>query len=85
MNGTFNLNELIHQMSMRKQWHEQEAAKAKAVIMQLEQRLEETYEKLARHQGAAGALAESLQVIQKMLEQPSNPNPMRDPLAHSDQ
>lgn len=82
MNGTFNLNEFVQGTTMRKQWHEQEAAKAKAVIMQLEQRLEETYEKLARHQGAAGALAESLQAVQKSL---GGGNPMQDPLAHSDQ
>lgn len=83
MNGTFNLNQFVQETTMRQQWHQQEAAKAKAGILQLEQQLEGLYEARARHEGAAGGLAESLKAIQNLLGQPGNP--IADPLAASDQ
>jgi len=83
VNGTFNINEFVQTATMKKQWHEQEATKGKAAILQLEERVGGLYEMVARHEGAAGAVAEQLQLVQRLLVEPGNP--MQDPLAASDQ
>lgn len=84
MSESFNIGELLHQVMLAKQQHEQALAQAQQSILQIEQKQEELYAVHSRHEGAALALGGVLKQIEQAM-QGSPESPSTDPLAHSDQ